>query len=255
MVKSFSVKVSVFILALGLLGVPLGFTSEPELKDQKSQLSYVVGLQTGQLIKNRQIEVNEKLVEAGIRDALSGRTPRLTEGEVKSLLASIDTNFLERRAADRKAAGERNEAEGPKFLAQNKNKEGVITTSSGLQYKILHEGNGAMPREADRVVVNFIGMTIDGKEFENTYDSGHAETIPVDRMIMGWREALLLMKSGSKYRLFVPPELAFGARGAGAIAPNATLIFDLELLGVVPEPSAPSKAHDTPQASVSPKSS
>ncbi len=243
MVKRFSAKVPVFTIALWLLAVPLGFTSEPELKDQRSQLSYVVGLQAGQLIKSRQIEVNEGLVEAGIHDALNGRRPRLTEGEVKSLLASIDTNFLEKRAADRKAVGERNAIEGPKFLAQNKNKEGVITTSSGLQYKILHEGNGAIPKETDRVVVNFIGMTIDGKEFENTYKSGHAETLPVDRMIMGWREALLLMKSGSKYRLFVPPGLAFGARGAGVIAPNAPLIFDMELLGVVPEPPVPPKAH------------
>lgn len=247
------VRISFHIIASVLMTARLAFANEPELKDQKSKLSYVVGLQAGQLIKSRQTDVNEEVLKAGIDDGLNGKKPRLNESEVKELLASIDNDFQEKRAADRKAAGEKNALEGPKFLAENKIKEGVITTPSGLQYLILHEGDGPIPKESDRVVINFIGMSTDGKEFENTYKSGHAETVFVNRMIMGWREALLMMKSGSKYRLFVPANLAFGTTGAGAVAPNAALIFDLELLGVVPIAPSPAGARNLPKAAASPE--
>jgi FKBP-type peptidyl-prolyl cis-trans isomerase FkpA/FKBP-type peptidyl-prolyl cis-trans isomerase FklB len=144
--------------------------------------------------------------------------------------------------------------EGPRFLAENKAREGVKTTASGLQYKILHEGTGPTPKLTDRVVVNFTGMTIDGREFENSYKSGHAETLPIDRVIKGWREGLQLMNEGSKFRLFVPADLAYGKNGAGVIAPNATLIFNMELVGIVPAPATASvDIHNSPGAPTSTK--
>ncbi|HYJ03735.1 MAG TPA: FKBP-type peptidyl-prolyl cis-trans isomerase, partial [Chthoniobacterales bacterium] len=127
-----------------------------------------------------------------------------------------------------------------KFLAENKNKEGVKTTASGLQYKVLKEGSGASPKETDTVVTNYKGTLLDGTEFDSSYKRNEPATFPVNRVIKGWTEALQLMKPGSKYQLFIPAALAYGERGAGRdIGPNATLIFEVELLSVKPpEPVA-----------------
>ena len=245
-------KTSLLIIAASLVLTPLAL-AETELTDQRDKLSYSIGLQAGRSIKRRSFDVDPEILKAGIEDGLNGRKPRMEASEMQALMKSVENDIREKRRAARKADGEKNAVEGPKFLAENKTKDGVKTTASGLQYKILQEGTGPTPKENDRVVVNFIGMTIDGKEFENTHSSGHAETLPVDRMIKGWREGLQLMKVGSKFRLFVPADLAFGKLGAGAVAPNATLIFDMELLGIPETPMpTPVNARPMPDASASP---
>src|SRR5204863_9102484 len=141
-------------------------------------------------------------------------------------------------------AAEKNTTEGEKFLAENKNKPGVKTTGSGLQYKVLKEGSGTPPKETDTVVVNYRGTLIDGTEFDSSYKRGEPATFPVNRVIKGWTEALQLMKPGAKYQLFIPSDLAYGPGGTGGdIGPNATLIFEVELMSVKPgEASAPSPA-------------
>ena len=135
-----------------------------------------------------------------------------------------------------KELGEKNRKEGEAFLAENKKKKGVITTESGLQYMVLEKGDGPKPKATDTVSVNYRGTLIDGTEFDSSYKRGKPVTFPVKGVIAGWTEALLLMNVGSKYKLFVPPNLGYGGRGAGRlIGPEATLIFEVELLGIESE--------------------
>ena len=241
-------RMRIYILFIAILWAftSLGSGAQDELRDQRDKLSYSIGNEIGNTLRKRSFDLNQEGLKTGVRDGLSGGQPRLTEIEMKGLMTKIENEKAAKLVADRKVAGEKNAIEGPKFLAENKKKKGVKTTESGLQYMILREGSGPTPNETDRVVINFIGMTVDGNEFESSYKSGHAETVLVSRMIKGWREGLQLMKVGSKCRLYLPPELAFGKIGAGPIAPNASLVFDIELLGI---PAAPKiTAHASPSA-------
>lgn len=238
--------------SLSFLFIPGRLQGETDVKDHKDRLSYSIGIEAGKLVKQQMIDVDLAQLRVGIADGLRG-TPRMSESQLHDTLTALQTSVAEKRAAARKAEGEKNVVEGPRFLAENKTKEGVMTTPSGLQYKVLRAGSGPSPTDSDRVVINFVGMKIGGEEFENSQKSGHAETVPVNRMIKGWREGLKLMNAGAKFRLFVPPDLAFGKVGAGVIAPNATLIFDMELLGIVPPKGpAPVGAGPSPADAVSP---
>src|SRR5207249_3021164 len=164
-----------------------------------------------------------------------GVKPLLTEDEVRQVMMTFSKEMTEKTAMANKEAGEKNKAEGEKFLSEKKNKPGVKTTASGLQYKVLKEGSGSPPKETDTVVVNYRGTLVDGTEFDSSYKRGEPATFPVNRVIKGWTEALQLMKPGSKYQIFIPANLAYGERGAGGdIGPNATLIFEVELMNVKP---------------------
>src|SRR5438270_10025397 len=143
-------------------------------------------------------------------------------------------------------AGKKNAADAEKFLADNKKKEGVKTTESGLQYKVLKEGNGAQPKSSDTVTVNYRGTLTDGTEFDSSYKRGQPATFPVSGVIKGWTEALQMMKAGSKYQLFIPASLAYGEQGRPGIPPNATLIFEVELMDVKSPQSASSPPGPTP---------
>jgi FKBP-type peptidyl-prolyl cis-trans isomerase len=162
----------------------------------------------------------------------------------------------EKTASATKEAWEKNSKDAEKFLAENKAKPGVKTTASGLQYKVEKEGSGTPPKETDTVVVNYRGTLIDGTEFDSSYKRGEPATFPVNRVIKGWTEALQLMKPGAKYQLVIPSDLAYGPGGTGGdIGPNATLIFEVELMSVKPpEASAPSPAGGA-ATSASPKRS
>ena len=155
------------------------------------------------------------MLNKGIQDGLSGKKALMTDEQMKETMAAFQKDMMEKQAAAKKAAGEKNAAEGKKFLAENKTKEGVKTTASGLQYKVLKEGTGPSPKETDTVKVNYRGTTIDGTEFDSSYKRGEPATFPVNRVIKGWTEALQLMKAGSKYQFFIPADLAYGERGAG----------------------------------------
>src|SRR5438552_5129828 len=212
------------------------------LKDAKDKVSYSIGLDIGMTFKKQKMELNSGALAAGVKDGLSGVQPLLTEDEVRQVMMTFSKEMTEKTAMANKEAGEKNKAEGEKFLSENKNKPGVKTTASGLQYKVLKEGSGSPPKETDTVVVNYRGTLVDGTEFDSSYKRGEPATFPVNRVIKGWTEALQLMKLGAKYQLFIRSDLAYGPSGTGGdIGPNAILIFEVELMSVKPgDASAPS---------------
>jgi len=233
-------KTSLLIVTALLAVSPFALAADAQLKDQKDKVSYSIGLDIGSTLKRQLIDVNEAILTTGIQDGLSGKKALMTDEEVKATMATFQKDMMEKQAAAKKAAGEKNKTEGTKFLAENKTKDGVKTTASGLQYKVEKEGAGPSPKETDTVKVNYRGTTIDGTEFDSSYKRGEPASFPVNRVIKGWTEGLQLMKVGSKYQFFVPADLAYGERGAGAdIGPNAMLIFDVELLGITPAGTSP----------------
>jgi FKBP-type peptidyl-prolyl cis-trans isomerase FklB len=243
-------------ITLATLATPLFAEDRPALKDTKDKVSYSIGLDIGTTFKNQKMEINTDVLAAGVRDGLSGAKPLLTPDEVRTVMTEFSKDMRERAATASKEASEKNTKEGEKFLAENKTKSGVKTTTSGLQYVVEKEGSGAAPKETDTVVVNYRGTLIDGTEFDSSYKRGEPATFPVNRVIKGWTEALQLMKPGGKYKLFVPSNLAYGPGGAGGdIGPNATLIFEVELLSVKPAEAATTSPAAAASASASPKKS
>jgi FKBP-type peptidyl-prolyl cis-trans isomerase FklB len=224
----------------------------PQLKDMKDKASYAIGLNVGFNMKRQNVDVNQEAFEAGMKDALSGRKPLLSEQEVRETMVAFEKEMQQKKIE----AGQKNAAETQKFLSDNKGKDGVKTTSSGLQYKVLKEGNGAQPKSSDTVTVNYRGTLTDGTEFDSSYKRGQPATFPVAGVIKGWTEALQLMKVGSKYQLFIPPDLGYGPTGQGAIPPNAVLIFEVELLDAKsPQASSPAPGEALKTAPSSPTAS
>jgi FKBP-type peptidyl-prolyl cis-trans isomerase FklB len=233
-------KTSFLIAVASVALASLAPAAQTELKDQKDKVSYSIGLDIGTTLKRQLIDVNAELLSKGIQDGLSGNKALLTDEQVKETMAAFQKDMMAKQAAAKKAAGEKNATEGKKFLADNKSKEGVKTTASGMQFKVLKEGTGPVPKATDTVKVNYRGTTIDGTEFDSSYKRGQPASFPVNRVIKGWTEGLQLMKVGSKYQLVIPADLAYGERGAGSdIGPNATLLFDVELLEIVPAGTTP----------------
>jgi FKBP-type peptidyl-prolyl cis-trans isomerase FklB len=198
------------------------------LKTPKEKLSYIIGVQTANDLKRQSIDVDPALVSKGLQDAMLGNKLLISDQEAKDFIAA----YQKERAEERKKLGERNKQEGTVFLAENKKKEGVKTLPSGLQYKIIKEGTGKTPMASDTVVTQYKGTFINGTEFASSYQRNEPATFPVKGVMPGWTQALQMMKEGSKWQLFVPPELAYGEQGAGPIGPNATLIFEVELVAV-----------------------
>jgi FKBP-type peptidyl-prolyl cis-trans isomerase FklB len=232
-------------VALSCSIAAFGQEKPPQLKDLKDKASYSIGLNIGFTLKRQNLDLNSDAFMAGFKDATSGKKPLLTEQEVKDTMMAFEKEMQQKQ----EAAGQKSAAEGEKFLAENKTKEGVKTTASGLQYKVLKEGSGAQPKGNDTVTVNYRGTLIDGTEFDSSYKRGEPASFPVGGVIKGWTEALQLMKTGSKYQLFIPANLAYGERGAGRdIAPNSTLIFEVELLDVKP-PAGGAAPSGSPAAS------
>ncbi|MGB9716026.1 MAG: FKBP-type peptidyl-prolyl cis-trans isomerase [Thermodesulfovibrionales bacterium] len=203
------------------------------LKDNKDKVSYSMGVRVGNSLKRESIDINQDAFIQGFKDELSGHKKLMTDQEVNETLMNFQKEMMAKEAARLKELGEKNKKEGEAFLAENKNKEGVITLPSGLQYKIIKEGDGKVPTINDTVTIHYRGTLINGTEFDSSYKRGQPATFPVKGVIPGFSEALQLMKTGSKWQLFIPPELAYGERGAGDdIGPNATLIFEVELLSI-----------------------
>ncbi len=207
------------------------------LKTDKDKLSYAVGMNVGRNLKSQSINVDTAILMRGLKDELSttGKT-LMTDMEMHTVLTQLQQDLRKKADETRQASMQTNKQAGDAFLAVNKTKEGVVTLPSGLQYKILTQGTGPKPTAADSVVCNYRGTLIDGKEFDSSYKRGQPATFPVSGVIKGWTEALQLMPVGSKWQLFVPPDLGYGERGAGAdIGPNATLIFEVELISIKPK--------------------
>ena len=208
-------------------------TSVLTLKTQKDKLSYALGMNLGTNLHKETVDVDPAIVLRGLKDALASGKTLLTEDEARTALTQLQTEVRSKQQEKMKVAGEMNKKEGVEFLAANKSKEGVVILPSGLQYKILTEGTGPKPAASDTVVCNYRGTLISGTEFDSSYKRGQPASFPVNGVIKGWTEALLLMPVGSKWQLFVPSELGYGDRGAGAdIGPGATLIFEVELLSI-----------------------
>jgi FKBP-type peptidyl-prolyl cis-trans isomerase FklB len=200
-----------------------------ELKDQKDKESYSLGYQIGQGFKKQGLDLNLDAYVGGINDALGGKEPQLSQEEIHGIVMNMQKRMEASLQKEQKEKAEKNLAAGKAFLDENRKKEGIITLPSGLQYKVLAEGSGKRPKATDTVSVRYRGTFIDGTEFDNSYKRGEPATFQVKGVIKGWSEALQLMKQGSKWQLFVPPELAYGERSVGPIPPNSTLIFEVEL--------------------------
>lgn len=205
----------------------------PELKTTAQQASYGIGLTIGKNLRSEGLEIDVPALAQGIKDALTSAEPRLSQAEISAALTAFQQAMQAQNLDRRKLVGEKNKREGAAFLTANKAKEGVVALPSGLQYQILKEGTGPSPKASDTVRTHYHGTLIDGKVFDSSVERNEPVSFPVGGVIRGWTEALQLMKVGSKWRLFVPSELAYGPQGAGAdIGPNAVLIFDVELLGI-----------------------
>lgn len=207
-----------------------------ETDAQKS--GYVIGTDIGGRLKSQEMDIDRRALNAGIEDAFEGNEPRMSEEEAQAIIAKLVEERQAQQAeqqqaaqAEREAQAEKNRAEGEAFLAENKTKDGVVTTDSGLQYKVIVQGDGDKPNAEDTVEVHYRGTLIDGTEFDSSYARGEPAKFQVNRVIAGWTEALQLMSEGSKWELYIPSDLAYGARGAGRdIGPDAVLIFEVELL-------------------------
>ena len=202
-------------------------------KDAKDKTSYVLGMQVGKQFKQMGIEINPDMYMNGLKDSLSGGKTLLTDEQLRQAMTEWQKDLMNKRQEQRKVEAEKAKKESEAFLAENKKKPGVIVTPSGLQYKVLTTGSGPKPTTNDTVIVHYRGTLIDGKEFDSSYKRGEPSTFPVTSVIKGWTEALLMMNTGSKWQLFVPPDLAYGEFPRNpAIPPNAALLFDIELIAI-----------------------
>jgi FKBP-type peptidyl-prolyl cis-trans isomerase len=199
--------------------------------DQKA--SYGIGLNMGSQLQPASSRIDLAALRAGIEDAMAERDPRLAEEEIEAAMQAFNQTLRAEIQAEADASGQKNAAEGEAYLATNGAKEGVTTTESGLQYEVLREGDGASPTTADRVTIHYRGTLIDGTEFDSSYEREAPSTFAVTGVIAGFSEGLQLMTVGSQYRFFIPGDLAYGAGGSAPnIGPNATLIFEIELLEI-----------------------
>ncbi|QDT30749.1 Peptidyl-prolyl cis-trans isomerase Mip precursor [Gimesia panareensis] len=204
-----------------------------QLKDQKQKVSYGIGFNLGQNLMRDNLDLDPQILAKGIIDAMTKQKPQMTEDEIRATLLAFQEQLRKDAQTKMEKAAQANVAKGKKFLADNAKKEGVKTTKSGLQYKVIKSGKGKTPKLTDEVTTHYRGTLIDGTEFDSSYKRKQPATFPVNRVIGGWTEALQLMKEGDKWQLFIPSDLAYGERGSGPdIGPNEVLIFDIELLKV-----------------------
>jgi len=221
-----------------LLCAPVCWGSDQNAKgNQEYRDSYSLGFEFGNNIRRQGAKVNTDTILLAVREGLEGKKPALSPGEIRDTLVQLRKTLAALQDRRSREFADKNLAEAKTFLSGNSGKEGVKTLPSGLQYKVLKEGTGVVPKPTDSVTVNYRGTLINGDEFDSSYGPEGPRTVPLIGVIRGWHEALQLMKTGSRWQLFVPPELAYGKRQFKQIPPNSVLIFDLELLSII-KPSA-----------------
>jgi FKBP-type peptidyl-prolyl cis-trans isomerase FklB len=212
------------IVVLGVLFLVSQVSAQENLvlKNQKDKVSYIIGMNIGNDLKRQSIDINPKILAEGVQQALAGSKPLLTEQEIQETMMAFQKEMMAKQ-----------KERGDAFLAENKKKEGVKTLPSGLQYKVIKAGTGKKPKLNDTVMTHYRGTLIDGTEFDSSYKRGQPVSFLVSGVLPGWTEALQLMEEGAKWQLFIPSNLAYGERGAGGIiGPNATLIFEIELISI-----------------------
>jgi len=225
------------MLAIVLLPGTIYAQDTPTLNSPKEKLSYALGMDLGNQLRRQSVELDPDIFYRALKDALSGGKTLLTEAEARAAIGALQNEIRQKQAEAAKLAAEKNKQEGETFLAANSKKDGVVTLDSGLQYKILRAGEGAKPSASDKVVCHYRGTLIDGTEFDSSYKRNQPATFAVSGVIKGWTEALQLMPAGSKWQLFIPSALAYGERGRGTvIGPNATLVFEVELVSIQGKP-------------------
>lgn len=199
----------------------------------QDRASYIIGLNLGQSLKSQEVPVTMDMIVQGLKDGLGGTDPLLTQEEIQAAMQEFQGQLMAAQQEKMKVVGEANMKASQAYLDENKKKATVKTTESGLQYEVLAEGSGESPKPTDQVTVHYRGTLPDGTVFDSSYDRGEPTTFPVNGVIPGWVEALQLMKPGAKYRLVIPPALAYGERGAGGeIGPNQALVFEVELISI-----------------------
>ncbi len=224
------------------------------LKTEKEKASYAIGQNIGKAMKKDAVDIDPNILARGIKDAVTGAKPALTDEEAQAALQAFQAEMKAKMEAKAAAAGSANKTAGDSYQAANKTKPGVMTTTSGLQYRVLKDGTGPKPAASDTVICQYKGTTVDGKEFDSSYKRGQPAQFPVTGVIKGWTEALQLMPVGSKWELVLPPSLAYGERGAGPdIGPNSTLVFEVELVGIAPKAEAKPDAKVEPAPAATPE--
>jgi FKBP-type peptidyl-prolyl cis-trans isomerase FklB len=217
------------------------------LKTEKDKVSYALGVNIGKSLHRDAVDLDPAIIARGLRDAITNGKTLLTDDEVRATLTAFQNEMRQKQQARMMELDQANKKAGQEFLEANKTKEGVIALPSGLQYKVLQQGTGPKPAPDDMVVCNYRGTLLDGTEFDSSYKRGQPATFPVNGVIKGWTEALQIMPVGSKWQLFIPSDLAYGDRGAGAqIGPGATLVFEVELLSI--KSKEPAAAPPQPEA-------
>lgn len=205
-----------------------------DLTTEKQKVSYMVGMDVGRNLTQIKDEIDVEILIAGLKDVMAGGAVKLTDEQAQEVKTAFMQKMQSKATEERTAAAGKNRTEGEAFLAANKAKPGIKTTESGLQYQVMTEGKGAKPAATDKVKVHYVGTLIDGTKFDSSIDRGQPAEFALNGVIKGWTEALQLMPVGSKYKLFVPSDLAYGEQGTpGPIGPNSTLIFEVELLEIV----------------------
>lgn len=226
---------ALFIASLLTLTTVISCTRKP--RTHKDQVSYTIGAQFGKSLRAQNLDLSSKYVAQGIVDSLEGKSPELSEDEMQGVMAKLG----EDRQKEMKNEANQNKVKTDDFLKKNKTAPGVLTTKSGLQYKIVQQGTGPTPKLEDTVVVNYKGTLVDGTEFDASAKHGGPAEFPINGVIPGWTEGLMLLKKGGKAVFYVPPELGYGDHSRQQIPANAVLIFDVELLDVKASPTAPKK--------------
>jgi FKBP-type peptidyl-prolyl cis-trans isomerase len=235
-------KSAIFVLALGTLAFSScdkmpGGGGSTTLSSKKDTLSYAIGISIGKNLKTQGLDtlVNQSVLENALKSAMGGKDSlKMNDAQTQQFIQAYFQELQAKKTEGNKKVGE-------KFLAENKTKEGVKTTASGLQYLVLKEGTGAQPKASDSVTVHYRGTLLSGKEFDSSYQRGEPVTFVLSQVIPGWTEGVQLMKEGAKYKFFIPAELGYGSMGNPSIEPNSTLIFEIELIKVGKSAPAASK--------------
>lgn len=229
-------KLALPLIAASILGTSAPLMAEEEataqFENEQAKVSYAFGVMFGQRMRNDLGEIDLDQFANGMKSAFNDEPQLLSDDEIAKILSEYQREMQQKQISDLQKLSEENKKAGETFLAENKNKEGVVTLESGLQYKKLTEGKGPQPSEADTVTVHYTGSLINGEVFDSSVERGQPATFPLNGVIAGWTEGLQLMPTGSKWRLFIPADLAYGSSGNRSIGPNETLIFDVELLEI-----------------------